>query len=145
MDLLQALKTNSLDEALKTVTSHFKCDLGTIHVIEGDGKLHLRAHTQGIPEPILAASRVIPIGKGMAGRAAQNRAPTNLKSMQADSDPRIPIAQKADDTIGAICVPILNGDKVVGTIGIATRGERAFTAEEETLLTNAGRVIAGRI
>jgi L-methionine (R)-S-oxide reductase len=142
MDLLEALKTQDLDHALRTVLAHFKCEIGTIHRIEPDGKLHLRAHTEGIPAPILEASRVIPLGKGIAGRAAQNGKATNMTSLQADSDPRIPIATKADDTIGAVCVPILDGDKVVGTIGIAVKGERAFSPGEEALLTNAGRVIA---
>jgi len=142
MDLLEALKTKDLDQALKTVIAHFKCEIGTIHKIESDGKLHLRAHTAGIPDPILEASKVIPLGKGIAGRAAQNKKPTNMKSLQADTDPRIPIAAKADDTIGAVCVPLLDGDKVVGTIGIAVKGERAFSPGEEELLTSAGRVIA---
>ena len=110
MDLLEALKTKDLDQALKTVIAHFKCEIGTIHKIESDGKLHLRAHTAGIPDPILEASKVIPLGKGIAGRAAQNKKPTNMKSLQADTDPRIPIAAKADDTIGAVCVPLLDGD-----------------------------------
>ena len=145
MELLEALKTSDIDQALRTVIAHFKCDIGTLHTLGADGKLHLKAHTPGIPEPILNASRVIPVGKGIAGLAAQNKKAMNMCNLQADTDPRIPVAAKSTDIVGAICVPMLKGDDVVGTLGIAVMTERTFTAAEEALLTDAGRVIASHI
>jgi putative methionine-R-sulfoxide reductase with GAF domain len=145
MELLDSLKTQDLDGALKTVLDHFKCQMGTIHVVETDGKLHLRAHSKGLPPDILEASKVIPIGKGIAGLAAQNKKAVNMCNLHTDSDPRIPVKAKSSDLIGAICVPMLKGNDVVGTLGVAVMHERNFTREEEDLLTQAGRVIAGRI
>jgi L-methionine (R)-S-oxide reductase len=145
MDLLESLRTPDLDASLKALLAHFKCDIGTLHTLGTDGKLHLRAHTPGIPEPILAASRVIPVGKGIAGLAAQNKKAMNMCNLTQDSDPRIPVAAKSSDIVGAICVPMLKGEEVVGTLGIAVRSERTFTPEEEALLTDAGRVIATQL
>jgi L-methionine (R)-S-oxide reductase len=145
MELLESLKTSDIDQALRTLLTHFKCDIGTLHTLGTDGKLHLRAHTPGIPEPILNASRVIPVGKGIAGLAAQNKKAMNMCNLQQDSDPRIPVAAKASDIVGAICVPMFKGEEVVGTLGIAVRSERTFTKEEEALLTDAGRVIATQL
>lgn len=145
MELLEALRTPDIDKALQTLLAHFKCDIGTLHMLEADGKLHLRAHTPGIAEPILAASQVIPVGKGIAGLAAQNKKAMNMCNLTQDSDPRIPVAAKSSDIVGAICVPMFKGDDVVGTLGIAVRSERTFTPQEEALLTAAGRVIATQL
>lgn len=113
-----------------------------------DGMLHLRAHTPGIPEPVLKASQVIPVGKGIAGLAAQHKKAVNSCNLTQDSDPRIPVAAKNANVMGAICVPMFkrDTDEVVGTLGIAVRSERTFTtAEEELLLLQAGRVIAANL
>src|SRR5439155_4829416 len=67
-----------LDQSLSLILAHFHAQLGTIHTLEADGLLHLRAHSPGIPEPVLAATRVIPIGKGIAGLAVERRAPMNV-------------------------------------------------------------------
>jgi L-methionine (R)-S-oxide reductase len=145
MELLASLRTPDIDQSLRTLLAHFKCDIGTLHTLGADGKLHLRAHTPGIPASILAASQVIPVGKGIAGLAAQNKKAINMCNLTQDSDPRIPVAAKSTDIIGAICVPMLKGDEVVGTLGIAVRTERIFTAAEEELLTDAARVIATQL
>lgn len=145
MELLQALDTNDLDQALKVVLEHFKCQIGTIHVIESDGKLHLRAYTKGLPPDIVEASRVVPIGKGIAGLTAQNKKPMSMCNLHTDSDPRIPTKVKQSDMMGAICVPMFRGDDLIGTLGVAVMTERTFTREEETLLTEAGRVIAKHV
>lgn len=142
MDLLESLRTSDVNQSLRLLVSHFNCDIGTLHALGSDGNLHLRAHTAGIPEPILAASRVIPMGKGIAGLAAQNKKAMNMCNLTQERDPRIPAAAKSSDILGALCVPMWKGEDVVGTLGIAARAERSFTPEEEELLTNAGRVIA---
>src|SRR5260370_40544657 len=66
---------SDLDQSLSLILAHFQAQVGTIHTLGADGLLHLRAHSPGIPEPVLAATRVIPIGKGMAGGAGGGRAP----------------------------------------------------------------------
>jgi signal transduction protein with GAF and PtsI domain len=145
MELLESVDTKDLDKALHAVLEHFKCQVGTIHVIESDGKLHLRAHTKGLPPDIVEASRVIPIGKGIAGLAAQNKKPMNMCNLYTDSDPKIPIKAKQSGMMGAICVPMMKGDDVIGTLGVAVMHERTFTKDEEDLLQRAGQIIAKQL
>jgi len=133
---------SDFDAALALILADFKAQIGTIHVLEGDGMLHLRANSKGIPEPVLAASRVIPVGKGIAGLAVERKAPVNLCNLQTDKSGDARPGAKATGAMGSLCVPILDGEKAVGALGIASMGERQFTREEEERLLAAGRQLA---
>ena len=73
-----------LEQSLRAIVAHFHAQIGTIHTLESDGMLHMRAHTPGIPEAVLSVTRVIPIGKGIAGLAVERKAPVNLCNLQQD-------------------------------------------------------------
>jgi L-methionine (R)-S-oxide reductase len=45
---------------------------------------------------------------------------------------------------GAIVVPVFDGARVVGALGIANRGERTFSEDEKNALIAAGRALAAR-
>jgi L-methionine (R)-S-oxide reductase len=145
MDLLSAIRAQgkNLESALLDILTHFRAQIGTIHTLEADGMLHLRAHTPGIPEPVLAASRLIPVGKGIAGLAVERKEPVNMCNLQTDKSGDARPGAKATGAGGALCVPMLAGDQAVGALGIATVAERDFTAEETELLLQVGRVLAG--
>ncbi len=60
---------------LTEILTAFDCSTGTIHTFDRDSELlHLKAY-QGIPEFLLPKMTVIPIGKGMAGVAAERNNP----------------------------------------------------------------------
>jgi putative methionine-R-sulfoxide reductase with GAF domain len=96
----------------------------------------------GIPEPVLAASRRIPLGKGIAGEAARTAKPVTLCNLQADTSGVARPGAKATGAGGSLCVPILDGTRVVGTLGIGWMTERAITPEESEALIAAARVLA---
>src|ERR1700733_10597557 len=78
MDLvaeIQAVK--ELSEALGCIVRSFGADTGTLHLLEQDGLLHLKAQSGQFPPPVLAAIREIPIGKGMAGLAVERAQPVD--------------------------------------------------------------------
>jgi L-methionine (R)-S-oxide reductase len=128
--------------ALRSIIAHFKADSGTIHMLESDGVLHLKAASEGLPEPVLAAVRLVPIGKGMAGLAVERGEPVDTCNLQTDATGNVKPGARAAGMEGAIVVPILAGDKPVGALGIAYRATRTFTKEETALLMEAGRAIA---
>lgn len=128
-------------KALGVILAEFRAHIGTIHTLETDGMLHLRAHTQGIPEPVLAASRVIPIGKGIAGLAVERKAPVNICNLQKDASGDARPGAKATGAMGSLCVPMLDGESAVGALGIAVMGEREFTKDEEARLLEVGRAL----
>ena len=126
--------------ALATVIAHFKAESGTVHLMGPDGALHLKA-SQGIPEVVLERVRVVPVGKGMAGLAAQRKQPVTVCNLQTDTSGDVRPGAKLTGMEGAIASPMLAGDKVVGVLGVANRGARTFTDEEEAGLMEAGRVM----
>ena len=128
--------------ALQSIISYFQADSGTIHMLESDGVLHLKAASQGLPEAVLAAVRLVPIGKGMAGLAVERGVPVDTCNLQTDASGNVKPGAKATGMEGAIVVPIFKGEKAVGALGIANRATRTFSAEETALLMEAGRTIA---
>ena len=129
------------EEALLLVLRHFRADSGTLHRLR-DGVLALSAHSPGIPEPVLAAVRSVPIGKGMAGLAAERREPVTACNLQTDTSGDVRPGARATGLRGSIVVPMLAGDDVRGTLGIGNREEREFSDAERALLLAAGAVLA---
>ena len=138
------LAAPSDDEALTEIVRHFGADSGTVHRIADDGHLHLAASSRGMPEVVLEKIRTIPIGKGMAGLAAELRAPVDACNIQTDTTGDVRPGARATGLAGAIVVPIFRGDDVVGTLGIANQAERTFTPEEIASLLDAGRAMKAR-
>jgi GAF domain-containing protein len=138
----QVRAANDYSAALQSIISHFQADSGTIHMLESDGVLHLKAASQGLPEAVLAAVRLVPVGKGMAGLAVERGEPVDTCNLQTDASGNVKPGARATGMEGAIVVPIFAGQKAVGALGIANRATRTFTAEETALLMEAGRAIA---
>ena len=128
-------------EALALVLTHFRASSGTLHRLR-EGALHLAAHSPGIPPPVLALIRVVPIGKGMAGLAAERKAPVTACNLQTDTSGDVRPGARATGLKGSLVVPLLAGDALRGTLGIANQEEREFSAAETELLLSAGRVLA---
>ena len=131
-----------LDQALARIVEEFKADSGTIHLLEEDGVLHLKAATSGIPPFVLDAVRLVPVGKGMAGLAVERNQPVNACNIQTDATGDVRAGAKATGLQGAIVVPITRGGAAVGALGIANRRERTFTDEEIARLTAAAGELA---
>ena len=148
MKLLQQIETplvsGDLEEVLRLTMEHLRADTGTIHLLEGDGVLHLKAASAGIPAPVLKAVELVPIGKGMAGLAVERKEPVSVCNLQSDSSGNARPGAKATGMEGAIVVPIFKGEHAVGALGIANRGARTFTPEETAELTEVGRAIASQ-
>jgi len=145
LDQIQpAVSTGQLQEVLRLTMAHFHADTGTIHLLETDGVLHLKAASAGIPEPVLKAVERVPIGKGMAGLAVERKEPVTVCNLQTDASGNARPGAKATGMEGALVVPILIGDKAVGAFGIANREARTFTAEETAELLDIGRAVAAR-
>ncbi|HEY7138728.1 MAG TPA: GAF domain-containing protein [Methylomirabilota bacterium] len=131
---------------LAAVVRHFGADMGMIHRLNpADRHLELVATTDGVPEPVLAAARRIPLGKGIAGETALTGRPVSMCNLQTDTSGVARPGAKATGAQGTLCVPVFRRDEVVGTLGIGVRGERTFTDAETEELLAAGRVLAGSL
>ncbi len=137
-----ALSAGNLQGILDLTMEHFRADTGTIHLLESDGVLHLKAASAGIPGPVLEAVRLVPIGKGMAGLAVQRKEPVTVCNLQTDASGSARPGAKASGMDSALVVPVLGSGQALGALGIANRATRTFTSEETALLTDVGRAIA---
>lgn len=127
--------------ALDAVVAAFGADTGTLHFLGTDGLLHLAALHGQLPPPVLEQVRTIPVGKGMAGVCAQTNEPVNLCNLTDDRSGTVRPGAKTTGLSGSVVVPVRAHGRVAGTLGIATRTERAFTdAEVQSLLACAAAV-----
>jgi L-methionine (R)-S-oxide reductase len=135
-------RTKGTGDALAAIVTHFGADSGTAHFLAEDGLLRLAAATPGIPEPVLAAIKTIPVGKGMAGLAVEHGRPIDACNIQTDTSGIVRPGARATGLAGAVVVPMFRGETVAGALGIATRHERTFSKEEIEELLGAGRALA---
>jgi putative methionine-R-sulfoxide reductase with GAF domain len=141
------LKNNATNwqEVLSTIISTFDCTTGTLHFLdEKSGLLKVRAH-QGIPPFLIPKLSEIPIGKGMAGIAAERREPVEMCNLQTDASGVARPAAKETKVEGSIAVPMMLNGKLYGTLGIAKPVPYDFTQEEVGDLLSIGEKISGVI
>lgn len=142
MSYPQSLKgITDADQMLRLTLERFGAETGTIHVLESDGLLHLRAFAGTLPPPVMEAIRVIPVGKGIAGQTVALAKPVNICNIQTDAGGVVRPGARQTGVQGSLCVPLMVEGRAVGALGIGTYGERAFTAEETELLLEAARYI----
>jgi L-methionine (R)-S-oxide reductase len=141
-NMLPELHDCSLESALERIITHFAADTGTLHVLH-DGKLQLKALHGAFPPPLVEIIKTIPVGKGMAGLAAERREPVTACNLQTDTSGDVRPGAKATGMEGAIVVPMIDAVGVLrGTLGIANRTERTWTDEEQNGLMACARQVA---
>lgn len=131
-----------LAEILDKVLARFDCPLGTIHVVGQGGDLELRAH-RNLPPPVIEKVARVPVGKGMAGIAAERKEPVQVCNLQTDASGVVRPGAKLTQMEGSIACPMLLGDRVLGVLGVAKPVPYEFTPAESALLMAVGRTLAG--
>jgi len=134
----------SIDEALAQTLKHFAAESGTVHFLEADGVLHLKAASAGIPEFVLQTVRTVPVGKGMAGLAVERAQPVTACNIQTDTSGDVRPGAKLTGLEGAIVVPMMCDGVAEGALGIANRAERTFSDDEQQLLLAIGAYLAAK-
>ncbi|HEY3762269.1 MAG TPA: GAF domain-containing protein [Verrucomicrobiae bacterium] len=132
-----------LENFLRDTLQQFRSETGTIHSLDASTQLlHLAAQV-GLPPQILDMVKTIPVGKGIAGQVVAQNKPVTICNLQTDSSGVAKPGAKQTGVGGALCVPIRDGDKLVGTLGIGTVRQYEYTPEETARLEEMGRQIAG--
>jgi L-methionine (R)-S-oxide reductase len=133
--------TSVANEAVGRIVRDFGADSGTLHLLGDDGLLHLNGICGHFPPAVLDLIRIIPVGKGMAGLAVERGQPVDACNIQTDTSGDVRPGARGTGMEGAIVVPVFDGERVVGALGIANRGERTFSDEEKDALITAGRAL----
>lgn len=143
-DIAALLKQLDVDwqQILKQIISVYDCTTGTIHVYDTTRNLlKLQAH-QGIPDFLLSKMSEIPLGKGMAGIAAERREPVEMCNLQTDTSGVARPAAKETKIEGSIAVPMLLNGELHGTLGIAKSTSYTFKEEEINSLMEIGKELS---
>lgn len=135
-----ALSTGDPAVVLAETLRHFDCQAGTVHWVAADGQLQLAA-SHNIPPHIVAIIGTIPIGKGIAGLAAERREPISLCNLQTDTSGQARPAAKTTGMEGSVAVPILVSGELHGVLGIAKATAYDWSdSEKAALLAIAARL-----
>lgn len=119
--ITKSLNSGQIDwqNILSTIIAHFDCTTGTLHFLDkGTNLLKLKV-CQGIPPFLLPKLSEIPIGKGMAGIAAERREPVEMCNLQTDDSGVARPAAKETKVEGSIVVPMIWNGTLYGTLGVA--------------------------
>ena len=139
------MDTPALEKILRDTLAKFNSETGTIHKLhEPTQLLRLLAQT-GLPPQLLDMVSIIPVGKGIAGECAQKNRPVTICNLQTDTSGVAQPGAKQTGVGGAVCVPIRNGEKIVGTLGIGTKREHDYSAAEINALQDIANSLAAQI
>ncbi len=129
-------------EFLTETIAAFECTTGTLHRLDpADKHLKLVAH-QGIPQALMPMIQSIPIGKGIAGVAAETRQPVEMCNLQTDASGVAKPGAKQTHVQGTLAVPVMDGGRLCGTLGIGKMEPYEFSDQEKTRLMDIGGKIA---
>ncbi len=130
---------SKVDLKLQEVIDEFDCQTGTLHRADGDVLL-IVSHA-GVPDFLIEKIAKIPFGKGIAGVAAESRAPVELCNLQQDLGGVAKQDARKTGVSGSLAVPIFSndGNKVVGTLGVGKVVPYDFTDQEKVRLATLGQ------
>jgi signal transduction protein with GAF and PtsI domain len=128
---------------LHAALAHFGCQTGTVHLLR-DGVLRLAVH-ENIPAPLLPIIETVPIGKGIAGLAAERREPVSLCNLQTDTSGQALPAAKTTGMEGSVAVPMLSAGELRGVLGIAKAEAHDWTDPEKAELLEIAGALAARV
>ena len=132
----------AMDQVLAKLLDAFQCQVGTIHTVDSStGMLKMRAR-RGIPDSILEKVKLIPIGKGMAGIAAERKQAVQVCNLQTDTSGVAKPDAKDTKMEGSISAPMMLNGKVYGTLGVGKPIPYEFSDQESDALMQAGALIA---
>jgi GAF domain-containing protein len=130
-----------LEQILHVALAKFHSETGTIHRLDSENQLLYLAAQVGLPPQMLEVVKTIPVGKGIAGQVILQNKPVSICNLQTDSSGVAKPGAKQTGVGGALCVPLRDGDKTVGTIGIGTIRQHEYTPEETRELEEIARLI----
>ncbi|HZX72838.1 MAG TPA: GAF domain-containing protein [Cyclobacteriaceae bacterium] len=132
-------------QLLNDTLAAFGCSTGTLHFLnKSTNLLELKAQT-GIPEFLLPKMTTIPIGKGMAGIAAERMKAVEMCNLQTDESGVARPSAKDTKVEGSLAAPLILNGELHGVIGIAKPVPYDFTPEEISELMKIGEEISKRI
>lgn len=137
-------RADRLDSLLDRILAQLGCTTGTIHLLEPHSRLLKLAAHRGIPD-VVGKIESIPVGKGMAGLAAERAEPVQICNLQSDNSGVVRPGARASKMRGSVAVPMIAAGTVRGALGVAKPVAYEFSRAECDLLLRIGALIAGHL
>jgi hypothetical protein len=128
---------------LAAALKHYGCQAGTVHVLR-EGMLRLAAEIN-IPDQLLPIIDQVPIGKGIAGLAAERRKPVSLCNLQTDTSGQARPDARQTGMEGTIAVPMLVDGELRGVFGIGKATAYDWSDAEKAEILEIGAELGRRI
>lgn len=130
---------------LDAAIADFNGTTGTLHRFDPATNLLALVAERGIPPHLMPVVDRIPVGKGIAGAAAERREPVELCNLQADLGGVAKPGARATNVQGSLAVPCLSGGELRGTLGVGMMVPHDFSEDEKARLMGIGRAVAERL
>jgi len=144
-----ATQSFDLDEilrvALEQVVDLFAADTGAIYLAEEDGRTLRRRVASGQHSALAAELKEVKIHEEFWNAVRQARVEVITQQHLPNLPPTVAEYVRAEGLQSWIWALLWTKDKVVGLLGIASRGPREFTPADENLLVAIGRQLATTI
>jgi L-methionine (R)-S-oxide reductase len=137
----RATEDTVLQTALEFVLEQLGCVGGTIHSFEAKSSMLCLRAWRNIPDALLPRIQQIPLGKGMAGLAAERGEPVQVCNLQTDTSGVAKPGAKETGMEGSIALPIRFEGRLLGVLGVAKPTIYEFKKEEIALLMDLAEVI----
>jgi len=134
-------RETALEQVLHLVLAKFHSETGTVHRLDRDNQLLYLAAQVGLPPQMLEVVKTIPVGKGIAGQVVLQNKPVTICNLQTDASGVAKPGAKQTGVGGALCVPLRDGEKIAGTLGIGTVRAHEYTPDETRELEEIARLI----
>jgi len=132
--------TDSIETWLRDFIGAHAGVAGSVHVLDAD-VLTLQASVN-LPPPVIAATRTIPKGKGMAGLAWERAKPVLTCNLKTDDTGDVRPGAKAVQAAAAIAIPVTDaGGAFRAVVGIAFKEEREFSEAELAAFESAANAL----
>lgn len=141
--ILASLNEPTIDweHFLSEVLYYFGCTTGTIHFLDSSSNVLRLQAQKGIPDSLISILTEIPVGKGMAGAAAEQKKAVEMCNLQIDSSGVAKPSAKQTKVEGSIAAPMLFDGSLYGTLGIGKTVPHDFSKEEVADLMKIGQEI----
>ena len=130
---------------LDAVIADFNGSTGTLHRLDPADNLLKLVVQRGVPEQLMPMIAIIPIGKGIAGAAAERLEPVELCNLQADLGGVAKEEARKTNVKGSLAVPCLHIGKLRGTLGVGLLMPHDFTEAEKARLMEMARAMAEKL
>jgi PAS domain S-box-containing protein len=124
-------------ETLPLVTRSVNRIMGThfCMLLLKEGDLLRPAAQEGLEPEVVSRFQSLRVGESLSGRVAQEGRPLNVADMRKDPRAGFRDVLESFGYCSYLCVPLLRGGEVLGTLEVVTKELRQFTPEDQDILT----------